>query len=42
MGDGLVSPTYYKVVKSVTETSKIVHKLKTYDEAINKPIYDNR
>lgn len=42
MRDGLVSLTYYKVAKSVTEISNKICKSKTYDEAINDLIHDNR
>ena len=42
MGDGLVSLTYYKVAKSVAETSSKVREPETYDEAINDAVYANR
>ena len=39
--DGLVRPAR-KFAKSVTETSSKVQEPKTYNEAINDPIYGNR
>lgn len=39
--DGIVR-LVYKFAKSVTETSHKVREPKTYDEAINDPIYGNR
>lgn len=42
VGDGLVSFVYYKVAKSVTETSSKVHEPKTYDKIINDLVHGNR
>ena len=42
VGDKLVNSVYYKVIKSVTETSSKIRKPKTHDEAINDSIYGNR
>lgn len=42
MRDGLVSLAYYKVAKSVTEISNKIHEPKTYNDAINDLIHDNR
>ena len=39
--EGLVKPTY-EFAKSVTETSSKEQEPKTYDEAINDPVYTNR
>ena len=41
LGDKLVRPVY-KFVKLVTETSSKVQEPKTYDEAINDLIHENR
>lgn len=38
---GLVKPVH-KFAKSVNETNRKVHKLLTYNEAINDPIYRNK
>lgn len=42
MENKLISLAYYKVVKSVTETSSKIQELQTYDKTINNTVYGNR
>lgn len=42
MGIGLGIRPAYKLVKSLIETSSKVYEFKTYDKAIDNPIYGNR
>lgn len=42
MENKLISLAYYKVVKSVTETSSKIQELQTYDKSFNNTVYGNR